>query len=66
MISIVGKVNTSGYSARFGIVYPDGSTRYVYVSRVNHGFNITTSGNYRVFVENTSSSKINVDVSYVY
>ena len=65
VISIVGKVNTSGYSARFGIVYPDGSTRYVYGSRVNHGFNITTSGNYRVFVENTSSSKINVDVSYV-
>lgn len=62
----IGVNNSSGASIRVGIVLPNGNKRYVTSSNYNilHEFSISTTGSYRVFVQNMSGSTISVSGNY--
>lgn len=54
--------------ARVGIYEPNGTRRYVVAGSsgsVAHSFSVSSSGSYRVFVENTSSTAFKASGSYV-
>ena len=59
------KVTPSDTSIRVGIKKNDGMKRYVTGdSRIEHTFEITQDGNYKVFVENTSGTTVYVNGIY--
>lgn len=59
------KVTPSDTSIRVGIKKNDGMKRYVTGnSRIEHTFEITQEGNYKVFVENTSGTTVYVNGIY--
>ena len=62
----IGVQNPSGASIRVGIILPNGKKRYVSSSNYNvsHDFSVSTTGSYRVYVQNMSNSKISVSGNY--
>lgn len=66
-VSVMVDVDPTNVNIRVGIERADGVMRYVY-SRDNiyHVFSITEDGIWRVVVENTSSTAVNVQGSYIY
>ena len=66
-ITVVVDVEPSDVYIRVGIERADGYKRYVYSKgRIIHTFSITEDGIWRVYVENTSSTAVDVHGSYVY
>lgn len=66
-ITVSVGVNRDDKVVKVGIIKPDGSTSYVKgKSVISHTFSVSKSGTYRVFVQNLSSVKIQVQGSYFY
>ena len=62
----IGVQNPSCASIRVGIILPNGNKKYVASSSYNisHDFSVSTTGSYRVFVQNMSGSTISVSGNY--
>lgn len=62
----IGVQNPSGASIRVGIILPNGNKKYVTSSgySISHDFSVSTTGSYRVFVQNMSGSTISVSGNY--
>lgn len=62
----IGVNNPSGASIRVGIILPNGNKKYVTSSSyiISHNFSVSTTGSYRVFVQNMSGSTISVSGNY--
>lgn len=57
---------TLSKSAKAGIIDADGIVRYVTGTDIEHGFAITTTNSYCVFVQNLNSSSITAKGSYAW
>lgn len=65
-ILVSAKVIGSDKKVNVGIVQSNGRRKYVIANKTTHEFLIDSSGIYRVFVENTTASAIDINVVYVY
>ena len=64
-VNISATISPSNKTVRVGLITPNGSRRYVLMTgRGSHEFSITQSGNYRMFVENTSGVSVHVEGFY--
>lgn len=64
-ITVVVKISPSNTTVRVGVKKNDGMKRYVTgKSYIEHTFDITQDGNYKVFVENTSGETVSVSGYY--
>ncbi|MDE7318957.1 MAG: M56 family metallopeptidase [Lachnospiraceae bacterium] len=65
-ITVSVSVEPTDLEVRVGIVEPDGGRRYITGSnRITHTFSLNQSGNYKVFVKNPNSKKVNINGSYI-
>lgn len=63
-ISILFGVDPSDKQVRAGIITPNGTKRYVTGSSITHTFDVTSSGDYYIFIENTNGSSVTVSGSF--
>lgn len=60
-------VNRDDKLVKMGIVKPNGTTTYVRgKDMLTHTFSVSTTGTYKVFVQNLSATKLQVTGSYIY
>ena len=66
-IGVAVTVSPASKTVKVGIVQPDGTRRYVRGSAViTHNFELTQSGNYKVYIENISDVTITASGSFLY
>ena len=67
MITVSLSNNPFENEVRYGLIMPDGKLRYVYGSGMcSHAFEVGSTGTYKIYVENVSSSSITVSGDYLY
>lgn len=64
-ITLTVVISPTNKTVRAGIIKPDGKRQYVTGSgTLSNTFSLSQSGSYKIFVENTSGTKVTVDGSY--
>lgn len=65
-ISIMVDVTPSNKTVNVGIIEPDGTRRYVQnTGYITHKFELDQTGSYRIFVENKSTTTVEVEGTYI-
>ena len=66
-ITVVAGIEPGNKNVKAGIIDSSGGRRYVTGEEtINHSFSITSSGSYRMFIENTNSTAVTVTGTYLY